>query len=206
MAQQENKNEREYQQGSHPWLFLTSFQDLRKRVRNSKVSTRLTCHSTDHTAVSLTYLLPPNDRPQVSSKKKNNHNKSHLKTCKRRTKKNLLPEDPNCIKKYNHKVKELIDSWKQEHKTEQKDQPSLTVILKEGSKNSFPNKKASRNEWFNKDEENLINLISIKNKNEKKIQYNNTTKQLSLCHKLWSALKKAIKKQKKPGWNKKSPD
>ena len=65
-------------------------------------------------------------------------------------------------------MKELIDSWKQEHKTEQIDQPSLTAILKEASENSFPNEKTSRNEWFNKDEENLLNLISIKNKNKKK--------------------------------------
>ena len=111
-------------------------------------------------------------------------------------KKNLLPKDPDCIEKYNHKVKELIDSWKQEHNMDHIDQPSLTSILKEASATSFPNKKTSRNEWFKNDEENLLNLISIKNKTEKKIHINNTTKQLSSCHKLHSTLKKGNKKAK----------
>mmetsp|Transcript_19094 Transcript_19094/g.21651 ORF Transcript_19094/g.21651 Transcript_19094/m.21651 type:complete len:129 (-) Transcript_19094:512-898(-) len=109
---------------------------------------------------------------------------------------NLIPEDTRYTDDFNQKVKELITDCMQKNDNTSIDQPSLIPILEEASK-SFPQLKSSQNDWFKKDEANLLNLISEKNKNEWNLRLNRNNNHFKqICKKSRSTLKKAIRNAK----------
>ena len=90
-------------------------------------------------------------------------------------------------------MRELIQDCLQNTESAPIDQPSLIPILEEASK-SFPELKPSKNDWFKKDETNLIKLITEKNENEQKLHLNRNNDHLkNICKKSRRNLKKAIK-------------
>ena len=98
--------------------------------------------------------------------------------------------------RYNVKIKESIANWQQNNENPAIDQPSLILILKEASK-TFPEEKPSKNDWFSKDEKNLLKLVSERNENERKLRLNKNTEHFKLaCKNSRKALKKAIKNAK----------
>ena len=173
---------------------LAPFSDMKGNIRDSGISTRLTCHTTDHTAVTLLYSYPshkPSKRKSTITKRKE---KPHPKEP--RTMRNLIPEDTRYTDDFNQKVKELITDCMQKNDNTSIDQPSLIPILEEASK-SFPQLKSSKNDWFKKDEANLLNLISEKNKNEWNLRLNRNNNHFKqICKKSRSILKKAIRNAK----------
>ena len=93
-------------------------------------------------------------------------------------------------------MRELIKDCLQKNDNSPIDQPSLIPILVEASK-SFPELKPSKNDWFKKDETNLLKLISEKNENECNFQLNKNNDHLKhICKKSRRTLKKAIKNAK----------
>ena len=121
-------------------------------------------------------------------------NKPHSK--KPRKMRNLLPDNTRYTDDFNQKVKELIIECMHENDKASIDQPSLILILEEASK-SFPQMKSSKNDWFKKDETNLLKLISEKSKNEWNIRLNKDNDHFKqICKKSRRNLKKAIKDAK----------
>ena len=118
-------------------------------------------------------------------------------SCKTPRKKiNLLPEDPVHIDEYNVKIKESIANWQQNNENPSIDQPSLIPILQEASK-TFPEETPSKNDWFSKDEKNLLKLVAERNENERKLRLDKNTEHFKIaCKKSRKALKKAIKTRK----------
>ncbi|MCP4744862.1 MAG: hypothetical protein GY874_01800, partial [Desulfobacteraceae bacterium] len=172
---------------------LAPFSDMKGLIRDSGISTRLTCHTTDHTAVALLYSYPSDKNPKRKSTKKKRNKKSHSEKPRKR---DLLHEDTRYADNYNQKVKELIIDCLHENDKTIIDQPSLIPILVEASK-SFPEMKSSKNDWFKKDEENLLKLISEKNENERNLRLNKNNDRLrQSCRKSRLTLKKAIKNAK----------
>ena len=76
------------------------------------------------------------------------------------------------------------------------DQSSLIQILQEANK-TFPEEKPSKNDWFSKDETNLLKLISERNEIKRNLHLDKNTEHFKLaCKKSCKALKKCIKNAK----------
>ena len=115
-------------------------------IRDSGISTRLTCHTTDHTAVAPLYSYPSVKTLKRKPTKKKRNKKSYPKKPNKR---DLLHKDTIDVDNYNKQVKELIIECLHENDKAAIHQPSLIPILVEASK-SFPEMKSSKNDWFKK--------------------------------------------------------
>eukprot|EP00979_Chaetoceros_neogracilis_P000115 scaffold29_cov204-Chaetoceros_neogracile.AAC.1 len=118
-------------------------------------------------------------------KKRNDNNTKTNPISKR----NLLADNPTHAEEYNKTIKEMTKSWQSQNENTLIDQPSLNIILQEASK-SFPKLESLKNDWFNRDKENLLKLISEKNEAEKKYSLNRNNTLLNLCRIARRTLKK----------------
>jgi exonuclease III len=173
---------------NHTLDYILTLSSDFKFVRNSEASTKLSCES-DHFAVAMWLKLPIKMTYRKKKPKKRNDNNTKTN---RISKRNLLADNPTHAEEYNKTIKEMTKSWQSQNENTLIDQPSLNIILQEASK-SFPKLESLKNDWFNRDKENLLKLISEKNEAEKKYSLNRNNTLLNLCRIARRTLKKEIK-------------